>query len=987
MLKRIPTAAACLLSSLLAATLPARAQNRLPQVIPAGSARVVLANTVNRKVDLSTDLGAADPDQQLALSLRFNMTQEQTRALEQLLANQQNPSSPSYHRWLTPQQFGAAFGLSTGDLAAVSHWLQAQGFTVTGVANGRSFISFSGSVAQAEQAFGVSIHKMTLNGEPHIANVTDPALPAAIARVATGITGLSDFRVQSRVHRRQIVASPDLATAKYDGSAAGYGNLLAPGDFYTIYDENTLLTPSTGNAVDGTGVTIAVMGQVEVDAADIASFFAASGLSSTKPFTQDSVGVTPSAPSAAACGATTPPSGCGDLYESSLDLEWSGASAPGASILFVTGPDVFANSMTQAIDQKLAPILTVSYGACEQSFNSGTPNTAMLDALFMQANAQGQTVVGPGGDTGATDCDAGMNETVATMGLAVDYPASSPYVTAVGGTQFDDANGTYWNATAGANGGTALGYIPEQPWNEFFQSFSTGVAGLTDGAGGGGISSLYAKPYWQQGPGVPSDASRDVPDVAYAAASNHDGYLFCAFGSCTNGTFGSTIAGSTNYNAAGGTSFGTPIFAGTLALVEQKIGGSIGNANPTIYGLANSTYLDSVFHIKDAGGSNAAPCSPGTIDCVAGFPNYYALGTLPCPANSCTGNTASTAIGYAAASGYVYDTATGWGSVDIANFVADWSLAVPITAVTASTDQASAVVVTTTTPSVSAGAQIAVTANVASGTGTGPTPTGAVTLLIDNVAEGPAVALAGGTANLTYTTPGSFPSGTHTVAVSYAGDAVYAGSKGATSVDVTSATGADFQLSPAGTSVTVQSGGTSSPVTFTVTSLNSFAGTVTFAAADAALTNAAYSFSVSPVTLSANGSDTTTVTFYAYYNATTGLFKGSKMKRFGGTGNAGGLLPIRPWLLGGSGAALAGLLLFGVRARRRSRWSALLVAMITIAVVSGAGCGGSSTLANGGGNGNMNAPAGTYPVSITATGTTANNVSISHSVTLNLIVQ
>ena len=212
--------------------------------------------------------------------------------------------------------------------------------------------------------------------------------PPAIADVTYGITGLNDFRFQPRVHRRTISASPDLATAKYNGAAAGYGNLLAPGDFYTIYDENKLLTPSTGTAINGTGVTVGVMGQIDVYPSDLTAFRTASGLSSNIA-TQVSEGTTPAAPSATACNSTTAPSSCDDLYESSLDLEWSGASAPGAKILFVTGQDVFANSMTQAIDQNLAPILTISYGGCEADFNAAPPTTQMLDVLFMQANAPG----------------------------------------------------------------------------------------------------------------------------------------------------------------------------------------------------------------------------------------------------------------------------------------------------------------------------------------------------------------------------------------------------------------------------------------------------------------------------------------------------------------------------------------------------------------------------------------------------------------------
>jgi subtilase family serine protease len=991
MLKRtLFTSAAGLLSLLAAVTLPARAQNRLPQVIPAGSARVSVANAVNHKVQLSTDLGAANPSHILSLSLRFNMTPAQTAALQQLLADQQNPSSPQYHKWLTPAQFGAEFGLSTSDLATVTSWLQSQGFTVTGIANGRTFVTFSGSVAQAEQAFATSIHSLKYNGEQHLANVADPTLPSAIAQITSGITGLNDFRVHPRVHRHTVTTTADQSTAKYDAGGV-YGNLLTPADFYTIYDENTLLASSTGNAVNGSGVTIGVMGQVDVDTSDITAFRTAAGLSTSNLPTQVSEGTTPAAPTALVCNSNNPPSSCDDFYESLLDLEWSGASAPGASILFVTGADVFNDAMTQAIDKDLAPILTVSYGDCEQYFSDGSSTVQAFNTLFMQANAQGQTVVGPSGDKGATDCDAGQVESIATYGLSVDYPASSPYVTGVGGTQFADASGAYWNTANGTSGGSALSYIPEQPWNEFFQVINGQVAGLSDGAGGGGVSQLFSKPYWQQGSGVPADASRDVPDVAYAAGANHDGYLYCAFGSCANGGFGATSGGTTSYNVAGGTSFGTPIFAGTLALVEQKIAGQIGNANPTIYGLANSTYQATVFHDKVAGGTNAAPCQEGTLDCDPGFPGYFAAGTLLCPANSCSGDIAYPAIGYAAGSGFVYDTATGWGSVDVTNFVNDWALAAPIVTTTTSTDTAANVILTTSTPSISAGATASFTATVTSAvTMSTATPTGTVTLLVDNVVEGSPVTLSGGVATLTYATPSTIASGTHTISVSYSGDTVYAGSKGSTSLDVTAASGQaeDFSLTPATTNITVSSGGTTAPVTYTVSTINGFSGEVTFTASttDATLNNdAAVSFTVNPVLVTTTTPGTTAFTLYAYYNENTGLFQQGKVQRFGASGTAHNAPASNPWALAGSGAALAGLLLFGLPRKRRNRWSALLVAVFTVALLSVAGCSQSGSVSGNGGN--INVPAGTYPITITASGTTTTGVSVSHSATITLTVQ
>ena len=134
---------------------------------------------------------------------------------------------------------------------------------------------------------------------------------------------------------------------------------------------------------------------------------------------------------------------------------------PAATVDFVVGVDVFYNSMTYAIDSKVAPIVMSSYGACEADW--GTTDLNTFNTLFKQGNVQGQTILAAAADFGATDCDAGPS---ATEGLAVDFPASSPYVTGMGGTQPNEGSGNYWSSTNGATGGSALSYIPEVAWND-----------------------------------------------------------------------------------------------------------------------------------------------------------------------------------------------------------------------------------------------------------------------------------------------------------------------------------------------------------------------------------------------------------------------------------------------------------------------------------------------------------------------------------------
>ncbi len=718
--------AAALLATFASGMLPANAQtSRIAQVISSDSPRIAIPHTVSPRALAATDLGEAPADRTLpSVTLRFNSTDAQSSALDALLAAQQNPASPLYRQWLTPEQFGARFGLSTADLARTTTWLQSQGLTVTGVARGRGFLTVSGTVAALNAAFAIDLHTIQLDGEQHIANLTDPTLPSPLAQVVGTITGLNDLRLKPYIHPRYT-------------SSITRSHFIAPGDFYTIYDINPLLT----NNINGSGVTIAVAGQTDIALSDIAAFRSASGLPANPP-TVKLIGMDPGVPA-----------GGDDQVEASLDVEWSGAVAPSATILYVNSKDVLGMSLTQIIDQDLAPIATISYGGCESGF--GSSDITSYNQLFRQAAAQGQTIAGPAGDSGATDCDA--QTSVASQGLAVDFPASSPYVTGVGGTMFDEGSGTYWSAGNGAFSGSALSYIPEAVWNE-----TSSANGLS--SGGGGASTYFSKPAWQVGPGVPADAARDVPDLAFNAASLHDPYLFCQGGACSNGYRDS----SGNLDVVGGTSVSTPAFAGILALLEQKLQTQVGLANPTIYALANSTFYTSVFH-DITEGNNDSPCTIGTPDCTTV--------TDLCDSQS---NTGKGCIGFNATTGY--DLTTGWGSLDVSNFVNDWPLVTPL----ATGGNASATTVTASAASVPQGAAVTltVTATITSASSSiSATPSGDAQLTLDGVATGGTMPITTGTATFTYNT-GNLSPGTHAFGVTYPGNAIYSSSHGSVNVGV-----------------------------------------------------------------------------------------------------------------------------------------------------------------------------------------------------------
>jgi subtilase family serine protease len=906
-------------------------QNRIAGAVNNGS-RVMLPGSIGGRARHSTDLGLAPADRKLeSLSVRFSMTPAQQADLNQLLAAQLNPSSPSYHQWLTSEQFGARFGLSNSDLAKVSSWLTSQGFTITGVAKSSTFITFSGTVGQAEQAFGTTIHDVSHNGEQHITNLTEPTLPSAIANVVLAVTGLDDFRLKPRSRARSVTSNsvqPNF-TATVSGVTSHY---IAPGDLYTIYN----YTPALSNNITGAGVTIAVMGQTQIRTTDVAAFRTAAGLPTNTP----TLTLVPT--------SANPGIVAGDIDEGQIDAEWAGASAPGATINFVYSTDVINGSLTYAIDASptIAPIISISYGGCESGFGASFVST--VNQLLQMANAKGITVFNSSGDDGATDCDTSG---IASEGLNVDFPASSPFATSAGGTMFSEGSGSYWNsinstinipnvgAVTSSFIGSATPRITEVPWNE-----TTASGGLdAGGAAGGGASGFFSKPAWQVGLGVPNDSSRDVPDVSLNAAAMHDGYVVCSQGSCTNGF----LSSNGQPNVFGGTSFVAPSLAGILAMVEQHLGtGALGNIGPTLYGLANGPTASSIFHDVITG-NISVPCSQGTPNCPNGG-----------------------AIGYNAGTGY--DQASGLGTLDVNMLVTNWASAVPTG--TGSTIGAG---LTTTTVSITSqlcavnASTLSLTATV-TGSIAGTTPTGTIQFLVDNNAVGTPQPLVSGA--VTYALPTTtISSGGHTVSAVYSGDSNYAGSKGTVlaadktfaSVDFVSTTQKDFSITPCTGSVTVASGATSTGITFTITPVNGFTGAVTMTAVNNNLGAFTPSFSVTPVNITTSSGVATSFIVKASQTTTSQLIQP-------------GLTPFQhhpsgrtPWYAAGSGAALACVLLFTLP--RRRRWAGLLAVILSMAAVTVVGCGGNTSNSGGGtggggtgGGGTTNAQRGTYTFTITA---------------------
>ena len=520
------------------------------------------------------DAGAASADTRMErMILLLQPDQLQQQALEALLEAQQDPQSPEYQHWLTPEDFGRRFGLSETDLHQVVEWLTSHGFQVETAAASRRQIVFSGTAGQVQAAFHTEVHIYNVHGERHYANASDPRIPDALGEVVAGVVSLHDFHSQP-AHPGAI----SLESASPEFTSAG-SHYLAPADFATIYDVAGLYSQS----INGTGQTVAVAGRSNLNLADVQTFRSQFGLPANNPT------VVLNGPDPGVIAG-------GEQGEATLDVEWAGATAPKASIQFVVSAststsDGIALSSQYIVNHNLAPVMTLSFGSCEAAL--GSFGNQFWNSLWQQAAAQGMTVLVSAGDSGAAGCDD-PSFGKATGGAGVNGLCSSPYSTCVGGTQFaDTANpNAYWSASSNSTTyGPALSYIPESTWN---QSGTLGGSGLW--ASGGGSSQVYPKPSWQTAPGVPADGHRDVPDVSLTA-STHDGYL---------------VALNGQFYVYGGTSAPTPSLGGLMVLAVQKSGTRLGNANPALYTLATkqANAGAAVFH-DITSGNNSVPGQTG----------------------------------------------------------------------------------------------------------------------------------------------------------------------------------------------------------------------------------------------------------------------------------------------------------------------------------------------------------------------------------------
>ena len=685
---------------------------------------------------------ASLPMEHMLLVLKRSPDQE--AALAKLLAEQQDKSSPNYHKWLSPDEFGQQFGASDQDIQKITSWLQSHGFQVNSAISGHNIIDFSGTAAQVQSAFHTQIHSYVLNsGEQHWANASDPAIPAALTSVVAGVRSLNNFFPKPLHHLAPAIKArmtgavcPQFTfptgcttvTSSNQNLDCQFG--IGPADFAKIYSVPSSLT--------GAGETIAVVSGSDVFASDLIQFRGQFDLPSITINATNSTtcAVAPcytqinpfTDPGVAGAVVNGGPDDDEDEIEAVLDVEWSGAVAPGANIDLVASADTNSSagidlSATYIVNKDLAPILSESYGICE--LQAGTSGTAFYNTLWSQAATEGISVIVAAGDNGSAACDTeeanGPPSQPALAGLQVSAIASTPYDIAVGATDFNDftnpftyfANGTGNNATTQLS---ALGYIPETAWNDTCTNSvlitylgltsaaaaCNSVTGQNDGfvipvGGSGGMSNCttsdgvtpascsggYAKPVWQTGPGVPNDGKRDIPDVSLFGA---DGFVSGSFyidceADLPNGNnqpTGPCNLAAEDFAGFGGTSVSAQAFAGIMALIDQSTHSAQGNANPMFYALAaeqSSTPCNSSGTTSTSCAFNDVTAGTNAMPCQAAKTNTEPTVSPDCPLTTSgpigiLTNPTTGQFGYNAGTGY--DLATGVGTPNVAALIGKW---------------------------------------------------------------------------------------------------------------------------------------------------------------------------------------------------------------------------------------------------------------------------------------------------------------------------
>ena len=499
------------------------------------SKRTILYGHVSSALRTAQDMGRQDPrTPSPGMIMVLKSSENQKREIRKVIDEQQDKRTANYHQWVTPEEFGEHFGVHDEDLAQIKNWLTSQGFTVDEVSKSKRVIRFSGNIGQVEKAFQTEMHTYNLHGEMHVANSTEISVPEALNKVIAGVPTLNDFF--RKPHKVDAGRYSRLRHGpKYTSSSSVH--YVGPTDFATIYNTAPLLA----QGINGTGVTIAIVGRSDILMSDVQTYRQLFNLPVNDPIFihagQDN-GIQP-----------------GDDGESDLDVEISGGVAPNATVKFVIGTPTFlvdgiTNSIEYIVENNVGDILSLSYGSCEEVEGAG--GNSFNSQIFEQAAAQGISVFVAAGDGGPAGCDDQGAQTYEVLGYATGGEASTPYSVSVGGTTISGdqtSPTTYWSATNNSTYlSSALSYIPETPWNEsrVASPIPSGDTGSDLWSGSGGISAYYLRPSWQQGSGINIAA-----DPALTLGNGATGLWVTGLTLTNGGGSGYTTAPSVTFSGGG----------------------------------------------------------------------------------------------------------------------------------------------------------------------------------------------------------------------------------------------------------------------------------------------------------------------------------------------------------------------------------------------------------------------------------------------------
>jgi subtilase family serine protease len=571
-------AVASLLGGILGAGLPlgggpAGAAGAPPTRAPVGKAEPVPVGSRN--------LGPAASS--TPLSLDVVLSPRDPAALDAFLQQVYDPSSPQYHRFLAKGAFGSEFGASETTLAHVSSTLRSEGLNPGTVDPNDLIIPVETTVSAAQSAFNVQIDSYQLpSGRRAHANTTPPQVLSSIAPDLVDVAGLSNVAQLQPSERKPSAGAvaPVRSQAQLVPDSTGPTPCSAASGLSGSYTANQLAHAygfDTG-AYDpgqlGAGQTIALFELEPFSSSDIGTYQTCYGISTNDTMVNVTV--------KSVDGGAGSGSGSG---EAALDIEDVTGLAPAASIDVYEAPNTdtgVLDEYAQIANDDSAQVVSTSWGLCEQSEGMSTANSAEAD--FEQMAAQGQSMLAAAGDDGSEGCG--------TDSLAVDDPASDPYVTGVGGTTL-----------------SSIGPPPtETVWNE---------SSRHAGAGGGGISSFWRMPSWQTTIGVNADSSatpcaapagsycREVPDVS-ASADPYDGY---------------TIYYKKDWQTIGGTSGAAPLWGALVTLTDEGCSASAGFLNPALY--AHESDLNDI----TSGNDDYTGTNGGLYPATTGYDMASGLGT------------------------------------------------------------------------------------------------------------------------------------------------------------------------------------------------------------------------------------------------------------------------------------------------------------------------------------------------------------------------